>query len=352
MFLYLTADSIGLESGGGLVTFQEAQALKELGNRSNDALFIINKSDLESNGPEPWKWDKAAKAILLEKCSNKWPKLCHIYSGTFSETVELLKWNGCKVCYTIAAHDRAISKREHEKWGLLFPYPHLVEEPLWQQYIRGYGLSNTIITPSTVASKTVRDYGPDFINKRIEIIPHGVNLPKEVKPLPEKFVVGYAGAISPDKGTIYLLQAWKKLNYKDGLLILAGSATSQPWMSEFLNAYGGGNILCLGWVKDISDFYNQISLYVQPSSTEGFGLEVLEAMAHGRVAICADGAGAVDVAPIYVPSCDVDKLADCIDEVKKANKLEIEGLQAREVSKEFTWDKIRAKYINVWESML
>ena len=48
---------------------------------------------------------------------------------------------------------------------------------------------------------------------------------------------------------------------------------------------GGGNIYLRGAVEDVSEVYDNCSLFVQPSASEGFGIEVLEAMAHGRLAL-------------------------------------------------------------------
>ncbi len=108
----------------------------------------------------------------------------------------------------------------------------------------------------------------------------------------------------------------------------------------------------MGWVDDTSSFYDRISLYVQPSATEGFGLEILEAMAHGRLAIASEGAGAVDLALSRFPVGDVSRLAELIDSFKKdANNLRVMGERAREKAQDFTWDKVREMYKQVWRSM-
>jgi len=48
--------------------------------------------------------------------------------------------------------------------------------------------------------------------KRVEVIPHGTTIPKEVKPLPSDYTVGYLGALGPDKGVLYLILAWDFAN--------------------------------------------------------------------------------------------------------------------------------------------
>src|ERR1700722_11629580 len=109
MNLYLTADRIGIETGGGKVTGKEFQAFQELGPTQ-----VIDRDTLESsanvNLQEPWKWDQLAYRLIRDDI-----KLAHIYSGTFSDTVCKLKKNGAKVVYTIAAHDRQKSREAHEK---------------------------------------------------------------------------------------------------------------------------------------------------------------------------------------------------------------------------------------------
>lgn len=382
--LYLTADKVGDLSGGGLVTAQEVMALRELAGRltleRKDARLsrvqVWSRAELHSDKPEPWKWDDIAC------CKEDWfvdpPRLAHIYSGTFGKTVDNLKRNGSKVVYTIAAHDRVVSRQEHEKLGMPFPYPHLTEPALWQRYIEGYRRADIIVCPSTVAARTVTDYGPDFAHKDIRIIPHGCYLPAEIKPLPQTFCVGYLGSYGADKGVRYLLEAWKKLNYQDGsLLILGGRDAASPWVKQLVRTYGGGNIQLAGWYPDVSAFYNNVSLYVQPSATEGFGIEVLEAMAHARPVLCSIAAGSADCADPsgWFPACNTDELAQKIDGMHwlhthhlyplKEGQLVIDsafptgrmdltaiGKWNYDIAQNYTWDKIRQRYQQLWTELL
>lgn len=362
MNLYLTADRIGEQTGGGLVTFHESKAMADYSIDMKpeslgpaEKFRSISREDLSSVDQgrlaEPWKWDTLAYSMFGNKV-----KLAHIYSGTFSSSVAKLKNNGARVCFTIAAHDREVSRREHETMGWGFPYPHLVEPHLWQRYIDGYRNADVIVCPGTVPAETVRRYGPDFEKKRIEVIPHGCEIPEGVKPLPDRFTVGYMGSLGPDKGVRYLLEAWRKLNYKDALLVLAGRDSGMEYAQQMVAQFGGGSVYLAGWVKDPSDFYNSISLYVQPSATEGFGIEVLEAMAHGRLVLCSDGAGAVDVVReagvgSLVYARNAAHLADLIDAAKSNWRLDQLGLQSRERASLYTWDKIRQRYVDLWRGL-
>ena len=414
-FLYITADRVGLANhGGGSVTQNEAAALRSLG-----PCEVLGRPALETEyGEEPWKWDRSACFQVTDRLpvrisgyiasgqiggfsgrSPDWPrpetfigkepKLAHFYAGTFSETVASLQRNGTKVTYTAAAHDLTVSRREHEKLGLLYNYDHLTRPELWKRYLQGYKDADTLIVPSTHSRDVMRGFG---CQNRIEVIPHGVDLPKcrrcdgsgfepfdtvrpdlknsyacivcqgsklePVKPSPPHFRVGYLGSVTaPDKGVRYLLEAWKKLNYKDATLVLAGHDSTSPLAFEMVRVFGGGNINLRGWVENVGDFYDDISLYVQPSASEGFGLEILEAMAHGRPVLASTGAGASDLLTYSkndsrFASCDANLLAAYIDQVRKHWDLEFVSRENRRLAENYTWDKIRARYVEAWKELL
>ncbi len=344
--VYLTVDRVGSNTGGGIVTYNELEALKSLG----ETIPITVNHAIPS--PDPFHEDREILWRLqreLKKHPDHQLGIAHCYAGCLSETVHWLKANNWKVTYTCAAHDIEISKREHEKLGVPFTYPHLVDPELWQRYSQGYRDADVLIVPSSVSAKTVTKQGR---TGRIEVISHGVNLPEKVVPLPSFFKVGYLGAIGPDKGIIYLLQAWKKLNYKDAMLVIAGRQSTDPCMVEMVKKFGGGSVHLLGWVENVSDFYNGVSLYIQPSCTEGFGIEVAEAMSHGRLAICSEGAGASDVVAKKwrFPAADPDALAEKIQEARKEHLSDMMG-QLLITSRFYTWDEIRQKYVDLWRNL-
>lgn len=337
MNLFVTSDQIGSETGGGVATFQQLDAFRCL-----DETDVINP---EPTG-NPFLTDQNA-LIEYEKSKKKY-KLAHFYSGTYSKLIERLKKDGTKVTYGVDAHNVNLSKEEHEKLGVPFNFPHLTDKKLWSDYIKGYLLANTVISSSTPSAKIMQGYGC----KKVEVVPHGCYMPKRTnKTPPKRFIVGYLGAIGPDKGLIYLIKAWAKLAYKDSLLILAGANT--PHLIDWVRQNGGGAIQLAGWLDSPADLYEHISLYCQPSVSEGFGIEVLEALSYGLPVICSAGAGAVDCITdqcgSVCPIRDIDKLAELIDSYKNR---EFNPLLAEQRAQEFTWDKIRRKYLKVWNNVL
>lgn len=340
MNAYITSDRIGIETGGGKVTQNEIDAMREMGK-------ITLTWDRKELGESSSVWDDDKKTLLEV---SKYPDvgLAHFYAGTFSKTVEHLRSKGAIVSYTAAAHDIDVSRQEHEKLQIPFNYEHLTNPELWSRYVAGYLNASMLICPSPYSARIMQRYG---YKGPIKIIPHGCDVPDTpCDYYPNHFTVGYMGAVGPDKGLIYLLQAWRELGFKDATLLLAGSQSKSQWMTGLIKYLNVQNVQCLGWVEDISHFYNRLSLYVQPSASEGFGCEILEAMAHNRPVIASRGAGASYLVPEYctVRACDHRELANKIDEVRRMYRENVPSDLWRETARKYTWDKVRAMYVEAW----
>jgi len=339
--LYVTSDHFNESShGGSQVVTNELSFLREIGETD-----VINPSP----NIDPFKTGDEALDIY-RKYGRRYD-LAHFYSGTYSKLIDELKRHGTKITYMAAAHSIAISKSEHEKFGDHYPLTHLTDPNLWKNYLKGYASADCLIVPSSHSKENMQSFG--CVN-RIELVPHGIpEIPKEIKPLPKRFHVGYLGSVGFDKGLVYLIEAWKKLNYEDAHLTLAGKDT--PKWFPMVRQIGGGAIYLAGFVKDISKFYNSCSVYVQYSSTEGFGIEIPESMARGRAVISSTnncGPDLLEGCGTVIPAMDSNALAAAIDNYKNNPDLVKEhGEKAYEKAKNYTWDKIKEKYLNVWRNI-
>ena len=170
-----------------------------------------------------------------------------------------------------------------------FDYPHLIDPDQWREYLRGYLLADVVVCPSDYSAQILRGYGC----QRVTVIPHGFDPPAHIAKIPDRFVVGYLGQPGPDKGLPYLFRAWDGWSSKhpEALLVIAGRGTLDmlPWIRE---QRFRGSYYVRGEVAEPRDLYDACTLYVQPSCSEAFGCEVIEARAHGRPVVCSDGAGA------------------------------------------------------------
>lgn len=345
--LYCTPDTIGTETGGGVVTKNELLALKEISSE----VTVIEGKDIA-----PAKFHQTDSPFLqdymaLQQIKDKHFDLAHFYSGCFSATIRWLKSKETKVTYTVAAHDRKVSIEEFGRLGLIYPFHHIKDNGLWSIYTEGIRLADFVIAPSTKSAEFLKSEGC----KKVIVIPHGVNLPQKVKPIPERFDVSYLGAVGPDKGVLYLIQAWAMLNYSDSNLILAGGGTEtlEPFIRQIANQ---AQFKVLGQVPNVSDVYNACSVYIQPSVCEGFGIEVLEAMAHGRPVIASEGAGASDLIDdsigSVVPLRSPEAIAEKIDYFKNnRDRIPEMGQKARKKARNYTWGKIKGHYKKVWRAL-
>lgn len=346
--LFASTAPIGKGHGGGVVSYHELVALKEttevvqvLCPKSEDLgmpTTIIQNSHYPDN---PFMLD------YLYAFNAKHADVAFFNGAPFSITAKAI--NPSKVIVDCPAHNLEVSIEEHVKWLGNYPYKNMTDPLLKELYLDFIKNADLIICPSKMSADYLK--GNPGTRAKVVVIPHGCEIPTEVKPLPQEFKVGYLGAVGPDKGVVYLLKAWAGLMYKDSELVIAGKEGQGlvPWINQLF--VKGQKYSLLGFVENPSDFYNSISAYVQPSATEGFGLPVLEAMAHGRPVICSDGAGASELIDsgkdgYVVKARDAASIAERIDYLKTHHeKVAKMGEMARLKAKQYTWDKIEKQYV-------
>jgi glycosyltransferase involved in cell wall biosynthesis len=119
---------------------------------------------------------------------------------------------------------------------------------------------------------------------RIRVVPHGVEVPLPTAGNREEIVL-FAGVIQKRKNVARLVRAFEQLP-GSWRLILAG-ATEGYGAAQELRAVEESprraSIQVLGYVSDeeLKALYARASIFALPSLDEGFGIPVLEAMAHG-----------------------------------------------------------------------
>lgn len=354
--LYISTD-LGVDSSGGLVCKYELEAMKSLGDNVIE-FGPKNVGPTENGLPDtPFLIDYLTLYRLskLDLAGLK-VDLVHFYGGCYGQSIRYLKSKGIKTTMSIMWHDRKTSIEECEKYYGPYPFNHVKDDRLWNIYIEGVREVDIVIVAGTVPRDLILNEGC----KRVEIVPMGCDIPEsdKIKEFPKEFRVGYLGAIGPDKGLYYLIKAWELLDYRDGSTLLFAGQYSDN-LAMVINKYASrGRFHLMGYIKNVADLYNNISVYVQPSATEGFGIEVVEAMSYGRPVICSNGAGAADLVEdgstgFVVPKMDIGTIAEKIDWFKNhEQEMYIMGGRSKSVAKKYTWDKTVEKYAMLWESIL
>ena len=357
--IYISTD-LEVQSSGGTVAKYELEAMKKFALETNDNVIEINFNDIHPTVfglPDIPLFIDLLALDRLNQIDLSEVRLVHMYGGSYFQTIRMLKSKGIRTTNTIMFHKRETSISEHERLFGSYPYNYVKDDRLWNLFIGGIKETDVGIASGKHPADNMLNEGA----KRVEIIPLGCDIPDKdkIKEFPNEFRIGYIGACGPDKGLFYLIKAWEKLNYRDGSKLIFAGPNTEKILPNFIRQHvKTGNYNVLGYMNNIADFYNSISVYVQPSATEAFGMEVPEVLSYGRPVICSDGAGAADCITdgedgFIVPAMNSEAIADKIQYFKDNPKEIIRmGVNARVKSLNYIWENTKDKYIDLWRSLL
>jgi glycosyltransferase involved in cell wall biosynthesis len=326
--------------GGGKVSYHEVETLEE-----TTCLERI-LTDVEINPKIPPVSEPAHNFLYDYFVANEL-RSCKIdlafFNGSpFGLTTKILK--PAKILVDIPACNVKFSIEEFEKvTNTAYPYIYRTNPFLWTVYCQHIKNADVVLCPSSMSADQVSKQLS--LNDNVVVIPHGCSLPKECT-IHEtcEFNVLHVGSNGADKGQLYLVKCWQEISQKQGFsgnLVMVGRGT------RFLSPFG---ILCFERVEKLERIYDDCSIYVQPSVTEGFGLPVLEAMAHSKPVIVTAGAGVSELIDdgkngFVVPIRDPKAIAEKI-EYFRGNRSEIHrmGKNARTKAEKYSWEIIEKEY--------
>lgn len=99
-----------------------------------------------------------------------------------------------------------------------------------------------------------------------------------------KFVIGEFGRLCTQKNQSFMLEIFKEYikRNNDAILLLAGDGPLEETLklkAKKLNI--DKNVIFLGSVDNINDYYNALDYFILPSTYEGLGIVLIEAQANG-----------------------------------------------------------------------
>jgi glycosyltransferase involved in cell wall biosynthesis len=247
----------------------------------------------------------------------------------------------------------------------------------WQIQKSALKKTNAIITDSESSKKDIVKYtGIDQAKIKVVYLAAGsefkvLNSKEKTADIrskyriPEKFIL-YVGDATWNKNLPKLIEAALKSTVP---LVMVGEALTDkkidvrnPWNMDLVKAQGmaekNKNVFRLGFVpsEDLVALYNSATLFVMPSTYEGFGLPVLEAMSCGCPVVTSRGGSLAEVvgeAGRYVDPDDVDSIVEGISEVFSSSSLRKEFSQKGIIqSSKFSWKKTADQTMAVYKSVI
>jgi glycosyltransferase involved in cell wall biosynthesis len=193
---------------------------------------------------------------------------------------------------------------------------------------------------------------------RIFVVPHGVHPPPQA-PVDRQNIVLFVGAIQRRKNVARLVRAFEKMP-GDWKLVLAGASDGYG-AAEELQAVNDSphrsSIDLLGYVPDaeLDRLYRCARIFAFPSLDEGFGMPVLDAMAHGVPVIASQSSALPEVAgdaALLIDPTDCDALADALLRLA-TNPVLRDDLARRglERAREFAWESAVERTWSVYNEL-
>lgn len=193
-------------------------------------------------------------------------------------------------------------------WGKLAGVPVIYSNRrdmgFWRKpwHIHAYRWINQWVSKIIVVSNSIRDMvllTEEVPEGRIEVIYNGVDLPVDPpKPslaeLKDNLVIMHVASLSPVKGHVYLLEAFKDIlgQFKDAKLVLIGEDMLNGSIQDQALKMGlKDQVLFLGERKDVSSLLTIADICVLPSLSEGMSNAILEYMAAGKPVIASNVGG-------------------------------------------------------------
>ena len=223
----------------------------------------------------------------------------------------------------------------------------------------------SVLVPSRATRRDLLDCYPlPGLEAKVEVVPEGLSLQPDPGPLPDGVQPGFilaVGTVEPRKNYNRLLAAYRLLRSRPGTttpMVVAGRAGVPQLVIAGRPGWAYGDTLrriqaepgvrYLGHVDEptLAALYGSASVLAFPSVYEGFGLPLLEAMAHGVPAVIGNtgslpelGSGtALEVDPL-----DVEAIAGALEQLLAGPALRAKlGEAGRKRAAEFTWARAAA----------
>jgi glycosyltransferase involved in cell wall biosynthesis len=312
---------------------------------------------LASLEPSGWLWYVQAVLYDAVGCSlyRRAANLFHVWGGYGSQSLRRAKAQGVTtVVQIVSSHpnfQNRLMREEFARWGRTWR----VCTAGLARTLREIDQADYILIPSDFVRESFLAEG--IPESKLIQVPFGVDVSRFTPATASKgrpFRVVFVGQVGLRKGVPYLLEAWKRLGWRDAELWLVGRVL--PEIKEVLKGYADlPGVRIMGFLGTPAAAYQQADIFVFPSLEEGSALVTYEAMACGLPVVTTPNAGSLvrdGVEGFIVPIRDPDALAERMERLRANARLrQALGRAARMRAEEFTWEQHGQALIQHYKSI-
>jgi glycosyltransferase involved in cell wall biosynthesis len=195
---------------------------------------------------------------------------------------------------------------------------------------------------------------------RLRVIPHGVHMPAAASSTPREQLILFVGAIQRRKNVARLVKAFERLP-SGWRLALAGAADGYGAAEELRAVEESprrADIEVLGYVSGqaLERLYQRAGIFAFPSLDEGFGMPVLEAMAHGVPTLTTARSAVPEVAgdaALLIDPLDTEAIATGLARLAEDASLRADLIgRGLERARQYSWESAVEKTWKVYQEIL
>jgi len=302
-----------------------------------------------------WYWTSKVFDSLVSK-NDLQCDIFHGFSGHSLLSMDIARSHGAKLIIDMGAPhpdiDIPLKKKQFKKFG----YNYIPDFRLYKRQIKEYEKTDYILVPSSFVYDSFISNGVD--SGKMLLIQYGVDLNKfHIQPIAEKydkFRIVYVSGLEIIRGVPYLLKAFKDLKMKNAELVLIGRMSKK--LKNVISRYKT-DYTYLGYIDHdkLVKKYNEASIFVCPSLSEGGPLVVYEAMACGLPIITTKNTGA----PItngkegfIIPAGNVASLKDKIQYFyDNPSEIRRMGNNAYKTIQMYSWEKYGHNVLKMYQDI-
>ena len=172
----------------------------------------------------------------------------------------------------------------------------------------------------------------------------------------KEFIVGYLGALEPKKNLMLILNSAKSLlDYKSIKFYIYGKGSLYKKYLEYSVINKLYNVRFMGFVETsrILKVYDSFDVFIDPITSAGFELPILEAQARGLPVIIDNNSEIPEEVNRYcLKAMDAGHMAQIIKDLKENGYNERQRIKAMEYARSFTWKRCAEETLGVYNMIL